>query len=320
MSELMFESISIELTKRCNLNCIFCYATPGDGACGDEITADRLCSFLKKFRECGGRRVLFTGGEVFLRRDLHEIVGCAVTNGLMVDLFSNGTLIERGDAEFIASHVNLINISIDGPASNHDHLRQMKGSYERTVRAIHMLHEAGARFGIQVMMVPDNLEKVDWLIELVKETQPMLVKLGHVSRMGLGKGERDLWLSDEQMNMLKAMTGIISERSAHFHARVITNIITAREFKAFYSSFKNTMQPWMLPDGRILSCYVCDYQSYWTYTSIDEYPAPFDRAAEKREKLLSKVYECASGSKYFDFLELTAHIAENIASENENRV
>jgi MoaA/NifB/PqqE/SkfB family radical SAM enzyme len=313
MNNIHFESISIEVTKRCNLYCSFCYAEASNKQDMKELSMEQMRSFLGRFRSHGGRRVLFTGGEVLLRNDIYDIIACAKSQGLMVDVFSNGTLMTAQSAIYLAEHADLIFISIDGTDYVHDSLRGVCGSFEGAIHAAEMLHNAGARFAIQCMIVPDNIDKMDWLIRFARRTEPVIIKLGNVSRTGRGRHQNKLWLNEKQLVYLKTLAGEISEKCNNFHTRVVTNIITAQELKAFYPDFKYILQPWMLPDGRILSCYVCHSIPFWTFSTAEAYPLPLVRAVERRERLASLAHAHASGLPHFDFMELVSCVAEDIA-------
>jgi MoaA/NifB/PqqE/SkfB family radical SAM enzyme len=315
MDEIQLNSIPIEVTKRCNLYCKFCYAEASNKQNQQELTGEQICTFLEQFRYQGGRKVLFTGGEVLLRHDIYHLITYAKSLGLIVDMFSNGTLITPQIAEYIAKYVNSITISIDGPSYVHDMLRGVRGSFESATYAIELLCDAGARFSIQCMIVPDNIDKMNWLIYFAQRTKPVMIKLGHVSLLGRGRYQSSILLNEEQMLYLKELAGKISEECNHFHTRVVTNVITAQEFKAFYPNFKHVLQPWMLSDGRILSCYVNHFTQYWTLSTAEAYPLPLKGALERRERLALLAHQRASRLTCFDFMELVSYVAEEIAEK-----
>lgn len=317
MKKLSFETISIELTKRCNLDCRFCYSILPERPAVEELSTEQVCSFLERFRTEGGRRVLFTGGEIFLRADIRELILYAKSHGLLVDLFSNGTLLTEDDASFIAEHVNLINISLDGPEEHHDRMRGKQGSFNQARQAILNLQRHKAHFGIQCMITPENLPHMEWLVELSKDITPLMIKLGHVSKMGRGDGERELWFGEEQISFIKSQAAYLAEECNHFHTRVTTNIITNMEMKVFYPSFMYVITPWMLPDGRILTCYVHGSKDFWTLSTAEKYPLPMEGALDRRNLLVEKTYERAAGLPYFDLLEITSVTAEEIAVEEK---
>ncbi len=306
-----FESISIELTKRCNLRCSFCYADAGRRT--SEMGTDEVCTFLESFQQNGGRSVLFTGGEILLRKDIKDLITYTQSLQISVQLFTNGTLITPEFAEFAAQNANLIFVSLDGPGELHDQLRGVKGSFEAALRGLDLLWAARANLAIQTMLVKNNLQQLDWLVDCVQRLKPVIVRLGHVSRVGRGTQHPDLWLDLDHVKRLKAIAGQVSEACDHFHTRVVTNVITQQEVAMFYPSFERLLQPWMLPDGRIVSCYVHATIPFWTYSTAQTYPQIEPLAVERRAQLLNMIRERAQDIPCFDFMELATQTAESFA-------
>lgn len=76
-------NVSVCLTRKCNLDCMVCYARANEAKTPDFRVAD-----LKVLR--GYKRVLLTGGEPTIRKDLPRIIRTLRRNGKRVTIFSNG--------------------------------------------------------------------------------------------------------------------------------------------------------------------------------------------------------------------------------------
>jgi MoaA/NifB/PqqE/SkfB family radical SAM enzyme len=88
---------SIELDLRCNLRCLHCYR---DGEWPKGILdTEEVKSVLDQLAEAGTLWLLLTGGEIFLRPDFFEIYDHARKLGLLVTLFTNGTMITEKIAD-----------------------------------------------------------------------------------------------------------------------------------------------------------------------------------------------------------------------------
>lgn len=312
MIKLNFESISIEITKRCNLACTYCYANANNL---DALIFDTelLKDFFPRFRNNGGRRILLTGGEALLCKDIKKIINYAVDCGLLVDLFTNGTLIDEDMAEFLAEKINLINISLDGPEAHHDSCRGKKGSYQNTVRALRLLKKKNARIALQCMVTANNIDNMDWIYGISDICKPIFIKLGHVSTMGRGKFTQDLYL--QELNSVKALAQHYLEKYNHFHTRIITNIVSKEELKMFYSDFNQLVTPWMFSDGTIRTCYVDNYFKYWELSTIKSYPYTTEEQYNKRKLLVELAYQAAEKREYFDVLQLLSDTAKQIAEK-----
>jgi MoaA/NifB/PqqE/SkfB family radical SAM enzyme len=87
------EFLWLELTNRCNLRCVHCYADSGPhGYKSDRLLADDYRRLVDEARELGCDQVQFIGGEPTLNRDLPELIDHARGNGYsFVEVFTNLT-------------------------------------------------------------------------------------------------------------------------------------------------------------------------------------------------------------------------------------
>jgi MoaA/NifB/PqqE/SkfB family radical SAM enzyme len=95
---------SLELTFRCNLRCVHCYVAHGhQGIPGrKELTAGEIRAILEAVVDEGCFWLLLTGGEPLLRPDFLDIYTDAKRKGLIVTLFTNGTLLSPQIADSLA--------------------------------------------------------------------------------------------------------------------------------------------------------------------------------------------------------------------------
>lgn len=96
---------TFELTGRCNLSCRMCYVRRSAGdraAMAEELPASAWLELARRAVDNGMVFLLLTGGEVFLRRDFFEIYGPLTRLGLVLALFTNGTLVTREVAAQLA--------------------------------------------------------------------------------------------------------------------------------------------------------------------------------------------------------------------------
>ena len=94
---------TIEVTRRCPLTCLHCYNNlpMNDGeARGRELDYDEHCRLLDELADAGCLWLLYTGGEIFARRDFLDIYTYAKKKGFIITLFTNGTLVTERIADF----------------------------------------------------------------------------------------------------------------------------------------------------------------------------------------------------------------------------
>ncbi|MCI9448825.1 MAG: radical SAM protein [Clostridiales bacterium] len=303
----MNRSISIELTKKCNLFCRYCYAQTDNCDSKIFINKDKLIKFFKKFKQEGGEKVLLTGGEMFLHKDVLNIMYSASEEGLILDIFTNGTLINDRELSAIINCVNQVYISLDGPATVQKNLSGVD-CYERVYQTIRLLDECGVNINLQVMVVPQNLENLGWLSELIHGHRINTVRLAHVSRTGKGKYASDLFLNEQQLELLLKTSSILMNES-NYKTRVVTNIITYAMRNVFYKDFRQVLSPWMLPDGSIYACYNM-LQDYWKISDYEMFPEVNEKVERHLNDLNNRLIELTEGRKYFDLFE-TIHQASD---------
>ncbi len=96
---------SLELTFRCNNNCIHCYCnTPAydRGEMAREMNIGMITNIISEIADEGCLWLLLTGGEPLLRPDFKEIYLHAKKKGMLITLFTNGTLINEEIADLLA--------------------------------------------------------------------------------------------------------------------------------------------------------------------------------------------------------------------------
>src|SRR5256885_17099675 len=94
--------VSIEVSRRCPLECQHCYNNlpMGDLAARDrELTKEEYFKLLADLADMDVIWLLFTGGEIFARKDFREIYAFAKQKGFLITLFTNRTLISEHVAD-----------------------------------------------------------------------------------------------------------------------------------------------------------------------------------------------------------------------------
>ena len=135
-------SVHVDLTMRCNERCVHCYRVVEDRA---ELTTAEVKALLADLARVGTLYLTFSGGEVFLRRDLFELIAEAKRLRFDLRLKSNALLITEAYArrlrELGVRQVDVSIYSVD-PAV-HDAVTEIPGSLERSLAAIGRLQAAG---------------------------------------------------------------------------------------------------------------------------------------------------------------------------------
>lgn len=139
--------IQYEVNDACNLRCSHCYHGPKIIR-KSPIAVQRLLEDLRELKTVLGPdysiSVLLSGGEVFVRKDLMQMLTELMIGGYATFVLTNGTLITPQNAtDLLLRGVKLARISLDGgtPAT-HDHIRG-QGQFHKTLEGMRHLLRNG---------------------------------------------------------------------------------------------------------------------------------------------------------------------------------
>ena len=154
--------VSIEVTRRCPLDCLHCYNNlpmNDAGAREQELSLDEHVRLLDELVAAGCLWVTYTGGEIFARRDFLEIYTAAKKRGFLVTLFTNGTMITPRIADYLAEwRPFAIEITLYGATrETYEALTQIPGSYNRCMSGIRLLQER--KLPLKLKTVPTTINK-----------------------------------------------------------------------------------------------------------------------------------------------------------------
>ncbi len=196
-------SVQLEITRQCNLHCKHCYNNSGAKR-ENELTVEEMKELIDELAHIGVLNVLVTGGEPLLHPDLFEIISYVRSKPMSCMVFTNGTLITK---EVIHTFKKLgvlsVTLSLDGfTALTHDTFRGGK-SFERVIKAVAMLKEAGIPVRINISMHKGILDEVCDLLELLGKWGITEHYLWPISYTGRAKGEDFTITPDEYEKTLR---------------------------------------------------------------------------------------------------------------------
>ena len=157
--------VSLEVTRRCPLDCQHCYnnLAMGDLAARNrELSKEEYAVLLGELAEMGVIWLLFTGGEIFARKDFLEIYTCAKQKGFLITLFTNGILINEKIADYLREFPPFaIEITLYGQTKEtYEKLTQIPGSFDRCMRGIKLLLDRGLPLKLKTVGTSINKHEV----------------------------------------------------------------------------------------------------------------------------------------------------------------
>ncbi len=150
-------SAQLDLTYRCNEQCVHCYLDHDDHG---EMTTAEIKHLLREMAEAGVFILTLSGGEIFLRKDFFEILECARSLTFCVKLKTNAVLIREAQAARLRDlGVQSVQISIYSHRPEvHDAITKVKGSLRRSIDAIRFLKSQGLKVIMANVLMTQNMQ------------------------------------------------------------------------------------------------------------------------------------------------------------------
>ena len=171
--------VTFVATYHCNFRCEMCNIWQKKSV--DEMTPGEVGRFFDRWSQF--RWVHLTGGELFMRRDLDDLVAAIQTSCRSLFLLNFPTtgwfgdqtlaLVERTLARGVGRL--MVTISLDGPQALHDRLRGLPGSWSRAIDTFQRLRRIRRRnfqTVVGMTLMPKNAGVVDETVTAIRAIIP----------------------------------------------------------------------------------------------------------------------------------------------------
>jgi 12,18-didecarboxysiroheme deacetylase len=175
------------VTRRCNLKCLHCYAHARDIAFENELTTREGKVLIDDLAAFGVPVLLFSGGEPLVRKDLAELAAYAVSRGMRAVISTNGTLITEDTARVLKEiGLSYVGISLDGMKDINDRFRGVPGSFDRAIQGIRNCQQAGIKVGLRFTINRYNVSEIPSIFGLLEGMEIPRVCFYHLVYAGRG--------------------------------------------------------------------------------------------------------------------------------------
>ncbi|WP_094226993.1 PqqD family peptide modification chaperone [Methanolobus psychrotolerans] len=191
-----------DLTSRCNLRCRHCVVSAGEAG-RDELSFGDCCKLIDDFATFSIPQLILSGGEPMIRNDFFDIAGYAAEKGILIQVATNGTLIDETAAQRLASIGACVQVSLDSsePAV-HDNFRQCPGSWQKTMKGIELLIKADVPVTLAATVTTMNIDNIPRLYELANEMGITTFRILPFVPFGRGKYADELEVAPARMREL----------------------------------------------------------------------------------------------------------------------
>ena len=239
--------IDIELTERCNNNCIHCYINlpaSDNEALKRELSTEKWKEIIDQIAYLGALEIHFTGGEPLLRKDFLDLYLYTRKLGMKIMIFTNATLITKRIAELFKKIPPLkdIEITVYGmKQESYEAVTGTPGSFKKFRKGIANLKKNNVPFILKSAILPPNKDEMDEFEKWAEEITSMKMKPSYSFFYDL-RGRRD---SDEKNELIKnlrlspveGMKILTSDKETY-----------GKEMKGFVENFLGK------PDAQLFNC------------------------------------------------------------------
>ncbi|MCK5508787.1 MAG: 12,18-didecarboxysiroheme deacetylase [Desulfobacterales bacterium] len=175
------------ITRRCNLKCVHCYAHAKDQSFDNELTTKEGKNLIDDLSLFKVPVLLLSGGEPTIRKDLPELAAYAVEKGMRAVISTNGTLITPQMARVLKDiGLSYVGISLDGMEEINDRFRGVKGSFRAAVKGIENCQDAGIKVGLRFTINKFNVNEIANIFNLLEDMEIPRVCFYHLVYAGRG--------------------------------------------------------------------------------------------------------------------------------------
>jgi radical SAM protein with 4Fe4S-binding SPASM domain len=164
---LPLEFMWLELTSRCDLKCVHCYADAARHARGG-LSGQSWSRILEEGAQLGCRRVQFVGGEPLLCASLPQLCQTARESGYeSIEVFTSGVLLSERLLGALGDRVCFAVSLYSHRADTHDAVTGVAGSHARTMEGLRMLQKRQLPLRVALIAMRENQDDIeatrDWL-------------------------------------------------------------------------------------------------------------------------------------------------------------
>ncbi len=175
------------VTRRCNLKCVHCYAHAKNTSFDNELSTEQGKQLIDDLAGFGSPVMLFSGGEPLVRKDLPQLAAYAVKKGMRAVISTNGTLITPEMARNLKEiGLSYIGISLDGMEEINDRFRGVSGAFRSALEGIKNSQAAGIKVGLRFTVNKFNVNEIPKIFQLLEEMDIPRVCFYHLVYAGRG--------------------------------------------------------------------------------------------------------------------------------------
>lgn len=166
-----------EPTGKCNLRCRMCYINFSVTTKSKEMSLEDFKTMVNKIPTL--KKITLIGGELFLRKDIFDMLEFLVSKDIKAGIATNATLLNPAMIEKLEKykeHVSVV-VSIDGPEKIHNQIRGWQFAFQQSMKNVKMMREKGIFVTLVSVITPENMPHMKEIIDVAKESKANYIEL-----------------------------------------------------------------------------------------------------------------------------------------------
>jgi len=162
-------SVMFEITQRCNLRCKFCYLGKQINTEPD-MPIEKIFSIIDQLESLGCMEVILLGGEPLIRKDFVQIYKYIKERGMLVTIWTNGTLITPRIADLFKKYPpHHLRISLyAGSPEGYEKISGNRNAFEKIKRGVNLLKKRKIPFTLRSLITKVNFEEFKKMKDFAK--------------------------------------------------------------------------------------------------------------------------------------------------------
>lgn len=200
-------SLELELSRICNLRCVYCYASSGTPL-ENEISLTEILDVIEQAVDLGVKKIIILGGgEPLLYPHLFEVIDFIRSKGLIADLFTNGlTLTDDVAGRLFKRDIGVVLKMNSRKEAVQDALAGKAGTHVAINKALQALLDAGypgekCSLGVETIICGPNYEELPDIWRWARE-QSIVPYVEAMTMQGRAKDHSNLEVSPEQVKAM----------------------------------------------------------------------------------------------------------------------
>lgn len=242
MKYLPIKTLYLELTHACNQHCRHCYLDGGTHHKVAEMSTTQITGILKEFKAQGGRYLILTGGEPFMREDIFSILDCAEHLGLPFNFASNSLAMNKARRMKLAEYkcLDMYFTSILGKDATLHRMITGKDSYQKAMDTVAFFDEREINTYVQVTLAYPYVDQIREITAQLLPYEHCTIKFTPIGSLGVkeaiaGAQDRELLVPE---NAFAAFHETVEELQTQYPSKIENcNIMNHRQIREMIAEY-----------------------------------------------------------------------------------